>query len=182
MKKLQKVTGFIFGSIWWRFKLNVFAYLIASHVSLYIILISSIPFFTIKLNYMAKLIHNDFLNFFIFFMIKMQTCLRIIGQAGHVVLSGQAVCFLLNTIITISKVDGLILHPHTKIYTLGTHTLLNTFLSLITLTCIKMIGCRWMLVSPCDATTNLVPGTKMRETKNVQIGIVLLHIWLQGGW
>ncbi|XP_038888707.1 cyclic nucleotide-gated ion channel 2-like [Benincasa hispida] len=32
MKKLQKVTGFIFGSIWWRFNLNIFAYLIASHV------------------------------------------------------------------------------------------------------------------------------------------------------
>lgn len=128
MKKLQKVTGFIFGSIWWRFNLNVFAYLIASHVSLYIILISSIPFFTIKLNYMPKLIHNDFLNFFIFFMIKMQTCLRIIGQAGHVVLSGQAVCFLLNTIITISKVDGLILHPtYQNIYLRNTYSFEHLF-------------------------------------------------------
>ncbi|XP_022141025.1 cyclic nucleotide-gated ion channel 2-like [Momordica charantia] len=33
MNKLQKVTGYIFGSIWWRFSLNVFAYLIASHVA-----------------------------------------------------------------------------------------------------------------------------------------------------
>ncbi|XP_060675392.1 cyclic nucleotide-gated ion channel 2-like isoform X2 [Ziziphus jujuba] len=31
MKKLQKVTGYVFGSIWWRFNLNAIAYLIASH-------------------------------------------------------------------------------------------------------------------------------------------------------
>ncbi|KAH7537783.1 hypothetical protein FEM48_Zijuj03G0129900 [Ziziphus jujuba var. spinosa] len=33
MKKLQKVTGYVFGSIWWRFNLNAIAYLIASHVA-----------------------------------------------------------------------------------------------------------------------------------------------------
>lgn len=33
-KRLKKVTGYIFayGNIWWRFKLNVIAYLTASHV------------------------------------------------------------------------------------------------------------------------------------------------------
>ncbi|KAJ7974842.1 putative Cyclic nucleotide-gated ion channel [Quillaja saponaria] len=30
---LQKVTGFIFGSVWWRFNLNILGYLIASHVA-----------------------------------------------------------------------------------------------------------------------------------------------------
>ncbi|KAK9993857.1 hypothetical protein SO802_023560 [Lithocarpus litseifolius] len=32
LKKLQKVTGYIFGSVWWRFNLNLLAYLIAAHV------------------------------------------------------------------------------------------------------------------------------------------------------
>nr|POE97994.1 cyclic nucleotide-gated ion channel 2 [Quercus suber] len=31
LKKLQKVTGYIFGSVWWRFNLNLLAYLIAAH-------------------------------------------------------------------------------------------------------------------------------------------------------
>uniref|UniRef100_A0A7N2MJI7 Cyclic nucleotide-binding domain-containing protein n=1 Tax=Quercus lobata TaxID=97700 RepID=A0A7N2MJI7_QUELO len=34
LKKLQKVTGYIFGSVWWRFNLNLLAYLIAAHVGL----------------------------------------------------------------------------------------------------------------------------------------------------
>jgi cyclic nucleotide gated channel len=34
MRKMQKVTGYIFGTIWWGFGLNLFAYFIASHVSL----------------------------------------------------------------------------------------------------------------------------------------------------
>ncbi|PON60004.1 Voltage dependent potassium channel [Parasponia andersonii] len=33
MRRLQKVTGYVFGSVWWRFILNVIAYLIASHVA-----------------------------------------------------------------------------------------------------------------------------------------------------
>ncbi|GMN41061.1 hypothetical protein TIFTF001_010284 [Ficus carica] len=33
MRRLQKVTGYVFGSVWWRFNLNVIAYLIASHVT-----------------------------------------------------------------------------------------------------------------------------------------------------
>ncbi|KAF3433197.1 hypothetical protein FNV43_RR24299 [Rhamnella rubrinervis] len=33
IKRLQKVTGYVFGSSWWRFNLNVIAYLIASHVA-----------------------------------------------------------------------------------------------------------------------------------------------------
>ena len=32
MRQMQKVTGYIFGTIWWRFVLNLIAYLIASHV------------------------------------------------------------------------------------------------------------------------------------------------------
>ncbi|RLN41398.1 cyclic nucleotide-gated ion channel 2 [Panicum miliaceum] len=31
MRKMQKVTGYIFGTIWWGFGLNLFAYFIASH-------------------------------------------------------------------------------------------------------------------------------------------------------
>jgi len=34
MRKMQKVTGYIFGTIWWGFGLNLFAYFIASHVSI----------------------------------------------------------------------------------------------------------------------------------------------------
>jgi hypothetical protein len=34
MRKMQKVTGYIFGSIWWGFGLNLFSYFIASHVSI----------------------------------------------------------------------------------------------------------------------------------------------------
>lgn len=34
LRKLQKVTGYIFGGDWWPLHLNVLAYLIASHVSL----------------------------------------------------------------------------------------------------------------------------------------------------
>jgi hypothetical protein len=30
---MQKVTGYIFGTIWWGFALNLIAYFIASHVS-----------------------------------------------------------------------------------------------------------------------------------------------------
>ncbi|KAM6582042.1 hypothetical protein CsatB_009044 [Cannabis sativa] len=33
MRQLQKVTGYVFGSVWWRFNLNAIAYLIASHVA-----------------------------------------------------------------------------------------------------------------------------------------------------
>ena len=33
MRRMQKVTGYIFGTIWWGFGLNLFAYFIASHVS-----------------------------------------------------------------------------------------------------------------------------------------------------
>lgn len=33
MKKMQKVTGYIFGTIWWGFALNLIAYFIASHVA-----------------------------------------------------------------------------------------------------------------------------------------------------
>jgi hypothetical protein len=36
LKKMQKVTGYIFGSVWSRFSLSLFAYYIASHVSLVI--------------------------------------------------------------------------------------------------------------------------------------------------
>lgn len=32
MRKMQKVTGYIFGTIWWGFGLNLIAYFIASHV------------------------------------------------------------------------------------------------------------------------------------------------------
>ncbi|XP_074289721.1 cyclic nucleotide-gated ion channel 2-like [Silene latifolia] len=32
MRRMQKVTGYIFGTIWWGFGLNLIAYLIASHV------------------------------------------------------------------------------------------------------------------------------------------------------
>lgn len=34
MRRMQKVTGYIFGTIWWGFGLNLIAYFIASHVSL----------------------------------------------------------------------------------------------------------------------------------------------------
>jgi hypothetical protein len=34
MRKMQKVTGYIFGTVWWGFGLNLFAYFIASHVSI----------------------------------------------------------------------------------------------------------------------------------------------------
>jgi cyclic nucleotide gated channel, plant len=33
MRRMQKVTGYIFGTIWWGFMLNLIAYFIASHVS-----------------------------------------------------------------------------------------------------------------------------------------------------
>ncbi|KAK3001228.1 hypothetical protein RJ639_020355 [Escallonia herrerae] len=33
MRRMQKVTGFVFGSIWWGFSLNLIAYFIASHVA-----------------------------------------------------------------------------------------------------------------------------------------------------
>lgn len=33
MSRMRKVTGYIFGTIWWGFGLNLIAYLIASHVS-----------------------------------------------------------------------------------------------------------------------------------------------------
>ncbi|XP_010258957.1 PREDICTED: cyclic nucleotide-gated ion channel 2-like [Nelumbo nucifera] len=33
MRKMQKVTGYVFGTIWWGFGLNVIAYFIASHVT-----------------------------------------------------------------------------------------------------------------------------------------------------
>ncbi|KAJ3673922.1 hypothetical protein LUZ60_005914 [Juncus effusus] len=33
MRKMQKVTGYIFGTIWWGFGLNLIAYFIASHVT-----------------------------------------------------------------------------------------------------------------------------------------------------
>ncbi|KAJ3702806.1 hypothetical protein LUZ61_006511 [Rhynchospora tenuis] len=33
MRKMQKVTGYIFGTIWWGFVLNLIAYFIASHVA-----------------------------------------------------------------------------------------------------------------------------------------------------
>lgn len=33
MRRMQKVMGYIFGTIWWRFVLNLIAYLIASHVA-----------------------------------------------------------------------------------------------------------------------------------------------------
>lgn len=33
MKRMQKVTGYIFGTIWWGFALNLIAYFIASHVA-----------------------------------------------------------------------------------------------------------------------------------------------------
>ncbi|XP_050227812.1 cyclic nucleotide-gated ion channel 2 [Mercurialis annua] len=33
MRKMQKVTGYIFGTIWWGFALNLIAYFIASHVA-----------------------------------------------------------------------------------------------------------------------------------------------------
>lgn len=33
MRRMQKVTGYIFGTIWWGFALNLIAYFIASHVS-----------------------------------------------------------------------------------------------------------------------------------------------------
>ncbi|KAF7803040.1 cyclic nucleotide-gated ion channel 2 [Senna tora] len=33
MRKMQKVTGYIFGTIWWGFGLNLIAYFIASHVA-----------------------------------------------------------------------------------------------------------------------------------------------------
>lgn len=33
MRRIQKVTGYIFGTIWWGFALNLIAYFIASHVS-----------------------------------------------------------------------------------------------------------------------------------------------------
>lgn len=33
MRRMQKVTGYLFGTIWWGFALNLIAYFIASHVS-----------------------------------------------------------------------------------------------------------------------------------------------------
>ncbi|VAI22118.1 unnamed protein product [Triticum turgidum subsp. durum] len=33
MRKMQKVTGYIFGTVWWGFGLNLFAYFIASHIA-----------------------------------------------------------------------------------------------------------------------------------------------------
>ncbi|KAL5217628.1 hypothetical protein ABZP36_018312 [Zizania latifolia] len=33
MRKMQKVTGYIFGTIWWGFGLNLFVYFIASHIA-----------------------------------------------------------------------------------------------------------------------------------------------------
>jgi cyclic nucleotide gated channel len=33
-RRMRKVTGYIFGTIWWGFGLNLVAYLIASHVGL----------------------------------------------------------------------------------------------------------------------------------------------------
>lgn len=41
MRRMQKVTGYIFGTIWWGFGLNLIAYFIASHVSLSISVASS---------------------------------------------------------------------------------------------------------------------------------------------
>jgi cyclic nucleotide gated channel, plant len=34
MRKMRKVTGYIFGTVWWGFGLNLFAYFAASHVSI----------------------------------------------------------------------------------------------------------------------------------------------------
>lgn len=34
MRKMRKVTGYVFGTIWWGFGLNLIAYFIASHVSI----------------------------------------------------------------------------------------------------------------------------------------------------
>lgn len=33
LRRMQKVTGYIFGTIWWGFGLNLIAYFMASHVS-----------------------------------------------------------------------------------------------------------------------------------------------------
>eukprot|EP00262_Sarcandra_glabra_P013483 TRINITY_DN3742_c2_g1_i4.p1 TRINITY_DN3742_c2_g1~~TRINITY_DN3742_c2_g1_i4.p1 ORF type:complete len:419 (-),score=-13.95 TRINITY_DN3742_c2_g1_i4:38-1243(-) len=33
MKRMQKVTGYVFGTVWWGFALNLIAYFIASHVA-----------------------------------------------------------------------------------------------------------------------------------------------------
>lgn len=38
MRRMQKVTGYLFGTIWWGFALNLIAYFIASHVSSSIII------------------------------------------------------------------------------------------------------------------------------------------------
>lgn len=33
MRRMRKVTGYVFGTIWWGFGINIIAYFIASHVS-----------------------------------------------------------------------------------------------------------------------------------------------------
>lgn len=32
MRRMQKVTGYIFGSVWWGFYMNIIAYLFVAHV------------------------------------------------------------------------------------------------------------------------------------------------------
>lgn len=44
MRSMQQVTGYIFGTIWWGFALNLIAYFIASHVSNELEILPLLPF------------------------------------------------------------------------------------------------------------------------------------------
>lgn len=55
MRRMQKVTGYLFGTIWWGFALNLIAYFIASHVS-FLCLIISLPAY--QLNSLSKFDQN----------------------------------------------------------------------------------------------------------------------------
>lgn len=44
MRSMQQVTGYIFGTIWWGFALNLIAYFIASHVSNELEILRLLPF------------------------------------------------------------------------------------------------------------------------------------------
>lgn len=45
LRRMQKFSGYVFGTIWWGFALNMIVYFVASHVSLI-----SLPFFMYKLH------------------------------------------------------------------------------------------------------------------------------------
>lgn len=65
MRRMQRVTGYIFGTIWWGFGLNLLAYFIASHVST------------------AILIHAQFLEIYAFLVVN-SIYLQVAGGCWYV--------------------------------------------------------------------------------------------------